>query len=880
MKRRPPVLAESLLDWLLPETAAAESIRGDAWEEFVRRSGEQSAGRAAMWYWMHVIRMSFGYALPAIWRGLGEVGMGFGMEWKRVWRGLARSPGSSATAVVVLGMGIGLTAFMFSIIVGMAFRGFGLPDEGRLRVVEVSSQTDRFTSGMPQARLVESLFSGVDGAQVGGFDVTSANLVVDGRPIRLSAAFMTPNGFEILGIQPAMGRVPSTAEASNTSDTPMVISHRAWTEELGAREDIVGLSVWQAGQAMTVVGVMPEGFGFPQTEDAWIPIEAGRFERGESPTGRATVVMRLDAGVSPDRLDEALAARAVGARTADPALPQDLEFRSVSLMERYTSDQIIAVLMAMGVAVGMVLIVACANVANLLGSRASQRIGEVGLSVAIGGSRGRVIFPFFVEALILAIAGAALGIVVAHWGIGVIDAATSVERTGRPYFIRFLIDGPVLAFTAGIAVLAALISGASPALKAARVSPAVIMKERASGDSVRVGRWNHVLVVAEIALSTAVLIGTAGTVKSLVNLARVDLGFDPAPIMTSRVALSGERYEAAEARNEFARRYLDRLREQPGVAAAAVASNLPAVGAVDPLLDVEGSSWERDEDRPRGSVISISPGFFDVLGQPMVEGRDFNAADADGDPVVLIDQPLAQMLYPGGGALSGRIRLYDADDPGGTWYRIVGIAPDVTPQGLDPDADPGGLYFPLMADGPRFVSSLVRGAGTDPVSVVPAMRAALAQTDADQPMYLVEDLPGRIDEGIWFYKTFGSLFLYFGVAALSMAGLGLYAVLSSSVTRRRRELGVRMALGADRRMVVAAISRVAFIQIGVGLAIGLAFGWVAGGMIQILAFEVDPHDPAIFLGVAGLIAMVSVAATLSPTLRALRISPVQALREE
>ncbi len=875
---RPPRLAAALLDWLLPKTSAAESIRGDAWEEFVQRCETRSAAVAGLWYWLHVMRLSLGYALPAIMRELGEVGMGLGVEWKRVVRGLARTPGSSATAVLVLGMGIGLTAFMFSIITGMVFRGFGLPDESQLRVVEVVSQQNGLVTGFPEVHLVQSVFDGIEGADVGGFDVTSANLTVDGRPVRLSATFVTPNGFEILGLEPAMGRVPSVAEATNAAEVPILISHRTWTDELGARDDVVGLEVWSDGQPMTVVGVMPEGFGFPQTEDAWIPLDT-RYELGESKQGRVTAIVRMHADTDVGQLDRALAARAAGARAADPTLPRDLTFRSTSLTRRYTGSTMINVLMAMSVAVAMVLLVACANVANLLSSRASQRVGEVGLSVAIGGSRARVVLPFFVEALVLALAGAGLGVLVAYWGVGVIDAATSMERTGRPYFIQFMIDGPVLAFTVAVAFVTALVAGASPALKAARVSPSLVMKAQAAGDTARVSRMNQALVVAEIALSTAVLIGTAGTVKSLVNLASVDLGFDPAPIMTSRVALMGERYATGEAQQDFARRYLDRLRARDELSAVALADNLPAMGAVDPLLDVEGLSWSRDEDRPRASVMSISPGFFDVLGRRVVEGRDFTDDDATGAPVALIDEPLAQAVFPQGGALDTRIRVYDQEG-GGTWFRIVGIVPDVTPQGLDPDADPGGLYLPLMRQGGDFVSALVRGAGGEAEAALPAMRAALAETDPEQPMYLVEALPGRIDEGIWFYRTFGSLFLYFGVAALAMAGLGLYAILSSSVTRRRREFGVRIALGADTSRVVRAVSRAASTQVGIGLALGLTIGWLAAGMIQILAFEVDPRDPTIFAGVTAVVLVVSALATLSPTMRALRISPVQALREE
>jgi predicted permease len=746
-------------------------------------------------------------------------------------------------------------------------------------VQAVSAENDLATGNM-QASLAAPLFEELAGAETIGYDVTSANIVTDEGALRLSAAFLTPNAFPLLLPSPVQGRLPSIGEASS-GESPMVISHRAWTDEFGARPDVIGLEVWRDGSPMTVVAVLGEGFRFPQLQDAWIPLARERFARGDTPTGRASVILKTRDDLSRVQVDALLAARGSGARAVDPSLPSDLTYQSETLLRRFTGDEFLAALLAMAAAVAMVLLVACANVASLLVARASRRDGEVGLCVALGGSRRRVVLPFLLEALLLAGAGAFLGLLVAGWGVDIMEAASASERTGRPYFMRFAIDGPVLLFTTLVTVTTALVAGVSPAIMAAGISPQTVLKRGGRGTAPRMGRLSHILVVAEVALSTAVLVGAGVTARSLLNLQRLDLGFDPTPVMSARLGLIGDRYESEEDRRAFVRRYLDRLTQHQDLRRVALGSNLPVMGAVDPRLEVEGSSYARREDRPRGSVLQVSPGFFDVLGVEVLEGRDFGDGDVYGaEPVVLVDLPLAQVAFPRGDALGSRIRIYDEATSDAPWHRIVGVVPDVTPQGLDPEADPGGIYFPLLADAPVFVSVLATGATADPLSAMEGIRSALRAVDPEQPLYLDESLVSRIDGGIWFYRTFGSLFIYFGIAALAMMGLGLYSVLSFNVTRRRSELGVRLALGARGHTVVGLVSRLAVIQVGTGLALGLALGWLASSAVQLLSFHVNPRDPWIFVGVAACIALVACVATLNPLRKALDISPVQALQSE
>lgn len=878
MTPRPPALAERILDWLLPANHAGESIRGDAWEEFTRRARERSPGAARRWYWIHLLRLAVGYTVPALWREFTEVGMGMGFEFRRAWRGVRRDPLSSGTAVVVLAMGIGLGTFMFSVIFGIFFRGLGLPEEDRVRVVEAVSRESDLITGNMQSFLAEPLLEGLPGAEVAAHGVSSVNLVGPSGPVRLSTTFLTPNAFRLLGMVPALGGLPDVE--AGVGEAALLLSHRAWQNEFGGREDIVGMEVWRDGRPATVVGIMPEGFHYPQTQDAWIPVPAEGLVGEGAPVSRLTVLARMTGETEEDQLAAALTARAQGAVAVNPGLPGDLGYRPVTLNERYSGEQMFASLLGMMVAVGLVLLVACANVASLLVARASERVGEVGVRVALGGGRRRVVLPFLLEALLLAAAGAALGVGMAVWGLDLMDTLTSPERTGRPYFVHFVVDLPVLLFTVGISGAAALLAGILPSVKAAAVSPQTVLKDGARGNSAfRLGRLTHLLVVAEVALSTAVLVGAGVTVRSLVELARFDPGFDPAPIMTAQVALVDDDM-GMEARQAFPRAYLERLLARPGVDAA-VASQLPAMDAFDPRLEVEGVGYAREEDKPRGSVLHVSPGFFRVLGREVLEGRDFRLDEGPGsDPVALVDEPLARRLLPNGDVLGQRVRIAPDEGEEATWYTVVGIVPDVTPQGLDPMADPGGFYLPLLQGEHHFVSVMARTGGADPAMALPALREALREVDPELPLYLAESLPDRMDEGIWFYRIFGSLFLWFGAAALVMVGLGLYAVLSAGVARRRRELGVRMALGADGSRVLGLVSRTAAVQVGAGLTLGLALGWLAGGGIQFLAFHADPRDPLIYAGVVAVVLLVSAGATLQPALRALRVSPVQALRAE
>jgi predicted permease len=873
----PPWIAEALLRRVLPRGTAGESILGDAHEDFVRRARERGWARARLAYGWLAVRLLGAYALPRVWTSGMGVAMGMTVEIRRAWRGMLRRPGSAAAAVAVLGLGIGLCTFMFSIIFGIFFRGLGLPQEEELRVVYAVAPSvgpARVALLPADIEAVREGLGSVDG--VAAYWTAPANLVWSGGATRLSALYVSGAGLSLLRVSPALGRLPPPAGDVPGGEAGLVLSDRAWREELGGDPAVLGLRVAVNGRATAVVGVMPEGFRFPQNEDAWLALDPRLDLGGLDDVSPPAVYARLSPGVDPERLDAELAALSTGLRAGEEDRAFDWTLTSAAPVELATGSRLFALFTAMAGAVGLVLVVACANVANLLLARASLHAREVGVRVALGCSRLRVLVPFLTEALLLASLGALLGVGLAAAGIEAMDAVVTTERTGRPYFIRFALDGPALAFTGLLTGGTAVLAGIAPALRSSALPVAATLRGDGRGTpTLRPGRLAQVLVVVEVALSCALLVGAGVMTRSLVDLGRHDLGFDPAPVLTARMGLTGPAYPDQASRSESLDALLERLRAAPGLEAAALSDELPAHDARDARLEVAGSPLERPEDLPRASVLAVSEGFFEVLGRETLQGRPFTSADGiDAPPVAIVDAPLARALFPDGRAVGGRVRVHGSED----WRTVVAVAPDVTPQGFERGARPGGLYVPLRQSPTAEVSILVRVRLGPAAAAAPALREAVRTVDPELPLHRVAPLEDRIAQGTWFYGIFGSLFVVFGLASLLMASIGLYGVLSFSVATRRSELGMRMALGAAPSAVLGLVARQSGTQVAAGVALGLLLAWSTVSAVTALSFQADPRDPVVFAGVAVVVAVVAAVATWVPALRAVRVDPARALR--
>jgi predicted permease len=534
-------------------------------------------------------------------------------------------------------------------------------------------------------------------------------------------------------------------------------------------------------------------------------------------------------------------------------------------------------------AVVCVLLVACANVASLLLARASMRTKEAGLRVAMGGSRLRVMLPFFAEAFVLAAAGALLGVLIAWIGVGWFDDVTSPARTGRPSYMLFQIDTPILLFVVAIAVLTAFIAGVAPAYQMSRTDVSTILKDEARGSSgLLVGRLTRGLVVVEVALSVALLVGAGLMTKSIVNVGRTTYPFETRSVFTARVGLFPSDYPEVQDRQRFWAELSEELRALPDASAAGLSEYLPYDGRNELPIAVVGQTYVEPAERPEMNRTVVSPGLFGALGVEMVDGRDFSVGDdMDAERVAIVNQPMVDRLFGGANAVGRQLRegLADTLPP----LTIVGVVPDLHMAGLQfagEENDPAGYYVPIGQEDRQFMSVAVLTRSGNAMGLTGDVRAAVRRVDADLPIYEVFSQAEVVDRQVWFFQVFGTVFIVFGAAALFMATVGLYGVLSFAVSRRTQEMGIRMALGAASRDVVGLVARQGARQLGIGVTIGLLLAFGVTRVIGLLMYQVDPQDPTVFGAVLAVIVVVGMSAAIVPARRATGVDPVTALRAE
>ncbi len=529
----------------------------------------------------------------------------------------------------------------------------------------------------------------------------------------------------------------------------------------------------------------------------------------------------------------------------------------------------------LGAVIG-VLAIACANVANLLLARAVIRGKEVAIRSAMGAGRRQVIQQMVAEAFVLAAVGALLGIGFASLGIDAFNKAIQVSEP--PSWIDIRLNGTVLLFAFAMTLLSSLLAGAIPALQASGQRVNEILKDESRGSSsLRLGRLSRTLVVAEIAVSCVLMVLTGLMVKSVAQLKNADFGVDQQQVFTARVALFAKDYPDVASRLRFLEEAQRRLAALPGVKAVAITDSLPVSGSNRDRFRLEGQEYADDQDQPYAAQAVASPGLFAALGSRMLAGRDFDTSDrADSVPVVIVNEPFARKYFPNESPIGKRLGLRAGETgPTDRWATIVGVAPDLWMSGND-HKDPEGFYLPIAQSDRSFMSLVARVEG-DPTTLTRPVQSMVSSIDPNQPIYFVRSLEQSVARSTWFYSVFGTLFMIFGAAALFLASVGLYGVMAFSVSRRTQEVGIRMALGAEGPRVLGMILRQGAWQVGIGLMIGLAIAPLLSQGLALFFFEVSPHDPLIFLGIAAVLALVGLTASLVPALRASRVSPMVAL---
>ena len=795
-------------------------------------------------------------------------------------RTLRRSPGLTAIAILALTLGIGLTTAMYSIVHG-ALRD--LPFEGADRLLHL--ERNRPAEGIDSMEVTIADFQDWRRQQssfedLAAFTQGTANLASDdASPERYEGAFMTANAFRLLRVHAALGRTFEKGEDGPGAPASVILGHRVWRDRFRGDPEIVGKSVRINGEPSVVLGVMAEGFRFPYDQDLWLPLRWDADLPSRDAGQTLEVYGRLAPGITADQAQVEMSSIAKRLAEAYPETNAGVGAVVKPYTEEFVGEEAISLLYVMLGAVLGVLLIACANVANLLLARTALRSREVAVRSALGASRLRVVLGVLGEAAILSATGAVLGLGLAAVGVEMFDRA--IHATDPPYWLTFGIDVQVAVFVVVLTAAATLVSGLLPALQASGARVGEVLKDESRGaSSFRLGRLARGLVVAEIALSCGLLVATGLMVKSVVELRTHDYGFPVDGLFTARIGLFESDYPTPDDRVRFFENLRDRLAERPDVRAVALTDSLPVLGS--PRTRFALRSQAADEDAlPRARQVTVSPGFFEAFELRPLAGRTFTAHDRrDSRAVALVNRPFAERYFPGEDPIGRQVRLgrADAGNESEPWRTIVGVVPDMD-LGGPREEDPEGIYVPLAQSEIRFASLVVRTAG-DPMALTPAVRQAVGTLDPYLPIYWVRTLTEAIHTQNWFVDVFGTIFGVFGVSGLLLAVIGLYGVMSFSVQRRTHEVGIRMALGADSGKILRLMVRQGAIQVGVGTVLGVALALALSRGIQILLFGVEPWDPGIFAGIIGVLVATSLAAALLPARRAAVVDPAVALRRD
>ncbi|HKS31382.1 MAG TPA: ABC transporter permease [Chthoniobacterales bacterium] len=808
-------------------------------------------------------------------------------------------------AVLVLSLGICGVTTQFTIVNGLVLRGFSFPNPEQLMSVglidpQASAQNNNFGIGnIPTAQDFEDLRAAQQSfSQMAGYlSGSTINVTYKNNPQRYTGAYITEDVFKIIGVSPIMGRNFTAEDNKPGAGKVTILGNEIWKRDFNGDPNIVGQGVTINGKAATVVGVMPPNFKFPISDELWVPLynEFPPEPRGNLRLGannNAPAVMgRLKPGVSIDQANAEFVGLARRLAQENPKTNSTLVSASVQpLLNAMTGVQLRQQVWAMLAAVILVLLIACVNVMNMQFGRAALRAKEVAIRGALGATRWRIVRQMLTESLVVATIGAVAGVMLAFWTVDMFVRAISALPFPLPYWVQFKIDGPVLAFTLGLTLIATIVAGLAPALVIAKGNAAEIMKEGGRGNSSRlVNAITRVLVIGQIALTAALLIVATLQIKSIRNQLNLTYGYDENAIYAARMGLMEGAYPNPDTRREFFRRAVRALRDNAQFDSAAMSSRFRMTFDAQGQFEVDGQKYMTDRDRPRGNFESISDNYFATLGLKVLEGRDFTIDDSDAkQPVALVNASFARKYYGRESAIGHRIRIFNPGNPQ-PWRTIVGVVPDTLMQGpFDQQTDSTGFFLPLLgADpSPQFCTILVRPrSGQRADTLGPVLKNAVAELDSNLPTYF-PGTPARFhQEVLGGNRIIATLFSIFGVVAFILSAVGLYGVMTFSVNQRRQEIGIRMALGADAARIFRMVMSQGAWQLAIGLVLGaggaaLLLGVLAAAALRNILFKVNALEPSVYLAVAGVLTFVAALSCFVPARRATRVNPMVALRTE
>ena len=794
-------------------------------------------------------------------------------------RRLAKNPAFTLVALLTLALGIGANTAIFSVVHGVLLKPLPYPDSERLVGIFHVSDGQRAVMSGPNFMDVRQRSRTLESAAA----VTRTRVILTGHgePVRLEASAVTASLFDVLKVQPALGRRFTDTDNQPGRTSVTILSHGLWRQQFAGNPSVVGSRVTLDGESYEVVGVMPDGFSFPAGRALWTPLE---FNEGVLRSQRGAWYLNAVGRVRPEvSLEQAKAeVETIGAQLAQQ-YPDDNESLAISVAQLHDAmvgDVRRTMYVLLG-AVGFVLLIACVNVANLLLARAAAREGEIAVRTALGAGRARLVRQLLTESLLLSVVGGLLGLLLAVWGV---ELLLQLEPQGIPRLAEVAVNGRVAAFSVLLSVVTGFIFGAFPALHTTRSGLALALKEAGRGALTSRGgsRLRSTLVVAEVALAVTLLAGAGLLIRSFSRLAAVDPGFDVRPALTFTLTLPDARYEEPTRQAAFFDQLLPRLEALPGVQQAAAVSALPFNGNFIISFEVGGRAPVPPAQRPAMQIRAATTKYFDLLGIPLKRGRLFTDADRIGTtPVVLITESAARQFFADEDPIGRKITLGMGRGPGTprAGGEVVGVVGDVKDAGLS-EAAPPTLYLPYQ-QWPMPSMSVTVASAVPPSTLGESARRTVYSLDPNLPVSNVRTLDEIVARSISQPRFYMTLLTIFAGVAVALAAIGIFGVLSYAVAQRTREIGIRMALGAYERTVILLVLRDALVMAGLGLAIGMAVALpLTKTLIATLLYETPPNDPVTFTAVAVLLVVIALAAAGVPARRATRVDPIVALRAE
>lgn len=797
-------------------------------------------------------------------------------DFRYALRQLIKAPSFTLVAIITLALGIGACTAIFSVVNTVLLRPLDYPDPDRLVIIretqlpkfpEFSVSPPNFLDWQKQAKSYEHLAATTS---------ASLNLTGEGEPQRLTAVKATAHYFDVYGVKPILGRMLLPEEDAVGKNHVVVLSYGFWQRVFGGARDVVGRSVQLNGEPYQIVGVAPYGFGVASKVDVWTPMAFKPDETANDARGGhyINVYGRLKPGVSfvQAKAEMELIAAQLATQYPDPQKGWGVLMMP---LQDYSVRDVKPVLYTLLGAVGCVLLIACANLANLLLARATARHREISIRAALGAGRGRLVRQLLTESVVLAICGGVAGIILARWGL---DGLLALAPTSLPRISEIHLDSGVLLFSLALSVVTGIAFGIAPALLAARTDMNEALKQGTRGSTeggIR-GRLRSALVVIEVVFALVLLGGAGLLARSFIQLAHVDPGFNPENATLLRLSLPQRKYAQPEQQTAFANGLLERLKALPGVQAVGLTHSMPLVGDYVLGFIIEGRPALDPSEEPSTNYYAVTPDYFRAMGIRLVRGRLFTAQDdAKAPRVAIINETMARQYFPNEDPIGKRIHITNGPQ---TWREIVGIVGDIKQYGVD-KATSAQSYEPFAQVPFTSLNVVIRTNGSS-AAVLGSLRPAVYAVDKDQPVGAIRPLEEIMAESIARQRFAMTLLTVFSAVALVIAAVGIYGVMAYNVVQRTGEFGIRMALGAQQRDVLRLVLTQGGKLIGLGLAIGLLATLGASRAMGSMLFNTSAYDPLTLSSITLLLGAVALVACFFPANRATKVNPIEALRTE